>query len=110
MSLSLPFSFFFLNVQENRIFEMFHCEDTVVLTNFSFSLSFSLEFCRISTNGTFYDEPLFTFRALGFLASIFFLTICVYRDNMILAKHAVLYLCKSWLVFQIGNKWRALRP
>jgi len=39
----------------------------------------------------------------------FFPTICVYRDNAILAEHVVLYLCKSWLVFQIGNKWRALR-
>lgn len=45
-----------------------------------------------------------------FFASFFFLTICVCRDNVILAKHVVLYLCRSWLVFQIGNKWRGLRP
>lgn len=62
---------------------------------FFFPLSLSLEFCRISANGAFYDKPLFTFRALGFFAFIFFLTICVYRDNVILAKHVVVYLCKK---------------
>lgn len=95
---------FFKCSREHRLFEMlwrYFC------LNVSFSLSLLLDFCRIFASGIFYEKPLFTFRALGLH---FFLTICVYRDNMILAKHVVQYLCKNCLVLQIGNKWRPRRP